>query len=66
MSQNFAICVGIQNITFCFRQATHAVIFLVMSGSLGSPKVSRSVSTPNDKEGSLSEDAILIIHDELK
>jgi hypothetical protein len=51
----------VQNITFCFRQATHAVIFLVMSGGLGSPKVSRRVSTPNGNEGSLSDDVILIV-----
>jgi len=30
--------------TFCLRQATHAVIFLVMSGGLLSPKESRSAA----------------------
>jgi hypothetical protein len=31
--------------TFCFRQATHAVTFRVISGGLRSPKCSRSAST---------------------
>lgn len=30
--------------TFCFRQATQAVIFLLISGGLQSPNVSRSAA----------------------